>query len=478
MKWWITCLLVYGLSIPLAGQSIIWEKSVHLGGDRISSISNTVDGNLLCGGATSRFGQNIVNVGSFYGSVLIKYNQEGDTFWIKNLKILGDIEALHLTENGLIWAVMQRTEPYPPSPIQMAYFPGLILLSNDSTKLLKLEFPELNFFEVGDSYPTVDGGLIVFGNRSPSFIPSYEQDFYAFKVDALGNLQWSRPYNPGPTKSFCQGGHVEPMANGNFLVSGSMGSRIVSFEIDPETGNDTNFVQWYQTPSNHLFDVPGVVQSPDSLAKVIGTKRMTPNRFYFGNHKSATQKLWGGEQLGGALQPIQNADGSCILIYGTNSFEGLISKVNADSTIAWHISSTNASQIQGRKVFYDCLYFPDQSGILVGYNLPTLGGTGRDFYIAKFSGIGEPFDPTGVKQPQLVKPDAIAFPNPTNTSFRFKKDFQKGEMYLFTITGKRVLSLPKLLQESSVDVSGLAAGTYLYRAVLDGRPHWGKIVKQ
>jgi hypothetical protein len=114
---------------------------------------------------------------------------------------------------------------------------------------------------------------------------------------------------------------------------------------------------------------------------------------------------------------------------------------------------------------------------LVGYNLPSFSGTERDFYNAKFSGIGEPFEPTGVKQPHPVKTDAVPFPNPTQTSFRFKKAFQKGEVYLFTITGKRVISEPRLLPDGAIDVSGLAAGTYLYRAVLDGRPHWGKIVK-
>jgi hypothetical protein len=113
---------------------------------------------------------------------------------------------------------------------------------------------------------------------------------------------------------------------------------------------------------------------------------------------------------------------------------------------------------------------------LVGTNTRT--GYSDDFYIAKFSGIGTPFDPTGIKQPHLVKNDALPFPNPCLESFRFKKEFQKGEVYLFSLAGKRVLSQQSLHKDQALDVSMLAAGTYLYRAVLDGRPHWGKVLKQ
>lgn len=474
-KWcWIA--LLVGQSYHLYGQDILWEKSVHIEVEQLYSVCQSSDNQILTGGNLSKYGTYVPGNSLFFRAALLKYTNEGDTLWLKKLPILGSVKNLFLNESGMIWATCQVTNPNT-DPLNNFYFPAVMLLANDSSIVVNQQFPDMHHFEVGDSYPTVDGGLIVFGSKQPSTIPGFQMDFYAFKVNALGVLEWSRPYNPGPTNNFCQGGHVEPMANGRFLASGSMGSRIVSFEIDPETGNDTNFVQWYQTPSNHIFDVPGVVQAPDSMMKVIGTKRRTPSLFYFGHHKTSSEKIWGGEQLGGALQPIQNSDGSCILIYGTSATQGFISRVNADSTIAWHISSTNASQIQGRKVFYDCLYTEDQSGILVGYNLPTTGGTSRDFYIAKFSNIGQPFDPTGVKQPHLVKTDALPFPNPTDRYFQFKKEYQKGEVHLFTVEGKRVKS-EQLKTKGLIDVSTLPAGTYLYRAVLDGKPHWGKIVKR
>ena len=476
MKWWIVCLPWLALCTPTIGQNFVWEKSFHLGGESYFSVQNASDGQILAGGQTSKFGVNIPGNAGFYRAVLVKYTGNGDTLWLKKLPILGSVKNLFLNENGLIWATCQVTNPNL-DPLNNFYFPAVFLLANDSSIVVQKQFPEMHRFEVGDSYPTVDGGLIVFGQRSPSFYPGYEQDFYAFKVDALGQLQWSRPYNPGPTNSFCQGSHIEPMANGNFLVSGSMGSRIVSFEIDPETGNDTNFVQWYQTPGNFLLYESGVVQAKDSTYRISSYTSANTQKFFLGSYKNNTTKLWGGEQLGGCYPPVSNHDGSIILNHSSSQTSSKLSKINSDSSIAWSLN-TNSIQLPGKKLIIDLLYLDDESGVLVGSYNQMFSGRSDDFYIAKFSGIGEPFDPTGVKQPHLVKTDAVPFPNPAQTSFRFKKAFQKGEVYLFTITGKRVFSEPRLLPDTAIDVSGLAAGTYLYRAVLDGRPHWGKIVKK
>ena len=441
----------------------------------MASICPSFDNNLLTGGSSSRFGITVPGNRDFDRAILLKFTQSGDTLWLKKLPILGDVYKLHPIGNGLTWAVCQVLNPNT-DPLNNFYFPAVFLLANDSAIVSHNQFPDMNRFELTDSYPTVDGGLMVFGQRSPSFIPGNELDFYAFRLSPAGQLLWSRAYSPG--NSFCQGGRIEPMANGRYLVSGSMGSRIVSFEIDPISGADTNIVQWYQTPTNHIFDVPAVRQAPDTLRKVTGTKRImapNPSRFYFGNHRRPNQKLWGGEQIGGALAPLQNDDGSCILVYGTNTNDGFISRINQDSSIAWHISSTNNSQIPGRKVFYDCLYFPNQTGILVGYNRQQ--GQSTNFYIAKFSGMGIPFDPLGVYQPHLVGKDAIAFPNPSSGSFRFQKSFSQGEIHLYDLQGKHLLS-QSLKPEKEIDISKLASGMYLYRATLDGRPHAGKILKK
>lgn len=456
------------------GQQFLWERSFHLEYESFYSVCQSTDNQILAGGLTTKFGFTDPVVGEIYGSALVKLGQEGDSLWIKKMPFPGKIQNLIPNGLGLIWAVYQVRQPYLQPSNDLMYFPAVTLLADDSAIVVQQSFPALNTFQLGDSYLTTDGGLLLFGTKSPSLYPGYTSDFYALKLDGIGNLEWSRAYNPGPTNSFCQGGQVEPMANGNFLVSGSMGSRIVSFEIDPETGNDTNFVQWYQTPSNHLFDSPGVLQAPDSSFIVSGSKRVSPAYFYLGRHKSPGVKNWGGEQRGGSFPPVLNADGSCIMVYGIspNTF---VVKINSDSSIAWNINTLTQSQLPGRKVLNDILYNPDGTGYMVGYNTQT--GQSDNFYIAKFSGIGEPFDPTGVKHPHLVKSDAVPFPNPTQTSFRFRKAFQKGEVYLFSITGKRVFSEPHLLPDCAIDVSGLAAGTYLYRAVLDGRPHWGKVVK-
>jgi hypothetical protein len=473
----LVCTGILSWCKPIFAQDFLWERSLNMEVESFHSVCMASDGQILCGGETFAFGINTPTFGALFGSALVKFSINGDSLWIKKMPYLGYIKTLCPTNSGLIWAVFQVKQANPLGGNDAMYFPAVTLLANDSSITIQKAFPEMNTFQLGDSYLTTDGGLILFGTKSPSLIPGYDSDFYAIKIDQVGNLEWSRAINPGTTNSFCQGGQVEPIANGNFLVSGSMGSRIVSFEIDPETGLDTNFVQWYQTPSNNLINNSGVNQGPDGSKRVSGTRMVSPSYFYFGNHISASQKTWGGEQRGGSFPPYINEDGSSILVYGV-SINSYVSKIEADSFVSWKINTATESQIEGKKILTDLHYDLDGTGYLVGSNTPSWSVTGQDFYIAKFSGIGYPFDPTGIRQVHLVKTDAFPFPNPTNQSFRFKKEFQKGEVYLFTIEGKRVLSQPTLLPDVPINVSGLAAGTYLYRAVLDGRPHWGKIVKE
>lgn len=467
----VVCIGMFSWCKPLFAQEIIWERSFHLRTEQFFSVCLGNDGQLVAGGETFAFGINVPGNTAFMGSALMKISTEGDSLWIKKMPYLGYVKNLCPTGTGLIWAAFQVTEPYQPA--NNKYYPAVALLANDSSILVKKSFPDLNTFQLGDSYLTTDGGLILFGSRSPSFIPGYSQDFYALKVDALGELQWNRPFNPGPTNGFCQGGHVEPMANGNFLVSGSMGSRIVSFEIDPETGNETNFKQWYQNPGLQIIYTGAVSQSTNFHKIVTGSIQGSSPKFYISRYDSSGQKIFGGASLLGSVPPSANRDGSCVLLTATDVNTRFLSRLNPDSTDFWKVPLITS--IPGRKTFYDLLYSENETGFIVGSNTRT--GYSDDFYIAKFSGIGEPFDPTGVKQPHLVKTDAVPFPNPASTSFRFKKEFQKGEVYLFTITGKRVISEHDLSPQCAVDISGLAAGTYLYRAVLDGRPHWGKIIK-
>jgi hypothetical protein len=468
----LVCIGIVSWCRPLLGQQILWERSFHLRTEQFFSVCSSGDGQILAGGETFAYGINVPGNTAFMGSALFKISPEGDSIWIKKMPYLGSIKNLVPTGTGLIWAVFQVTEPFQPT--NNKYYPAVTLLANDSAILINKSFPELNTFELADSYSTLDGGLILFGTKSPSLFPGYTSDFYAMKLSALGNLEWSRAYNPGPTNSFCQAGQVEPMANGNFLVSGSMGSWIVSFEIDPVAGTDTNFVQWYQADGNFLIKNGSVRQSINNSRIVTGSIQNSSSQFYISKYDSAGFRIFGGASLLGSVPPFTNKDGSCIILTAIDVNTRFLSRLNSDSTDYWKVQLVTS--IPGRKFFYDLLYSENDNGYLVGTNTRT--GYSDDFYIAKFSGIGTPFDPTGIKQPHLVKNDALPFPNPCLESFRFKKEFQKGEVYLFSLAGKRVLSQQSLHKDQALDVSMLAAGTYLYRAVLDGRPHWGKVLKQ
>jgi len=199
-------------------------------------------------------------------------------------------------------------------------------------------------------------------------------------------------------------------------------------------------------------------------------------KFYFGKNDFFTgQRIWGGEQTGGFGPFLMNEDGSILANRSVSFSELQINKYGPDSSLIW--SSTSLLSNGYRRALFDMLYLGNDTGIVVGVQYNQTNPTGPFFYIAKFSGVGYPFDPLGIKQPHLVKKDAFPFPNPTTGLFRLKKEYQKGEIHFFALSGKLMKS-EMLVTKGMIDISGFPAGTYFYRAILDGRPHTGKIVKE
>lgn len=464
----------------MVGQTIVWEKAVPLGpagGDQLNAVTFTSDFSYLAGGRSMEYSLTIPGNSDFPRAVLTKINSQGDTTWVKLLPSLGTVKGLHPMENGLIWAVIEAVQPFLPA--NNFFFPRAILLANDSIPIVTASFPQLDYFEVGDSYPTNDGGVIIFGSRMPSIVPGFQKDFYALKINALGQEVWSRPYPLG-IAGFGTAGQIEPMANGRFFCSGSDGKRLVSFEIFEDDGRDTLFKTWYTSPGNKVLDFPAGVQIPGQEFGFQGTyiSGGSNYRFFLGKFNSLGIKLWGGEQSGGILPiPLMaNSDSSLIANYGFSASDIRVVRLGKDSSIIWSLNNVNSS-ITGFKQFYGMLYNGDDTGILVGSVTKPTNPVGPYFYVAKFSGVGYPYDPTGLKQPHLVQKDAFPFPNPSAGLLQLKKEYQKGEIHFFTLSGKCMKS-ETLKTKGLIDISAFPSGTYFYRAILDNKPHTGKIIKQ
>ena len=297
----ITAIFIAVIPFLTHGQDIIWEKAVPFGysiSAELNTICQTNDGNFLAGGKSSEFGIVVPGNSGFQGTAIMKFTPEGDSLWIKKLPSLGTVKALHPTGTGFTWAVIEAVQPFLPG--NNFYFPRAILLQNDSIPLLNVSFPQLDYFEISDSYPTLDGGLIIFGSKDPSINPNLQKDFYAFKINALGQEVWSRAYPLG-VSGFGTAGQIEPMANGRYFCSGSDGKRLVSFEIFPEDGRDTLFRTWYNSPGNRVFQNPFIRQGPENAGVLSGNYSTgSGNKFYFGKHDfNSLSKIWGGEQTGG-----------------------------------------------------------------------------------------------------------------------------------------------------------------------------------
>jgi hypothetical protein len=147
-----------------------------------------------------------------------------------------------------------------------------------------------------------------------------------------------------------------------------------------------------------------------------------------------------------------------------------------DSNYFWRIS-TNNSSIQGVKGFYDIIYNEDETGILLGSTRQATIPNATIFYFAKFTGIGRPFDPTGVHHPHLTEKQGGIYPNPVRDYFRFRKQYSKGEVVFYLPNGKQLFNL-NLENNQPINIGHLPSGLYIYRCQLDGKAYAGRLFKQ
>lgn len=72
--------------------------------------------------------------------------------------------------------------------------------------------------------------------------------------------------------------------------------------------------------------------------------------------------------------------------------------------------------------------------------------------------------------------DVILYPNPTNGTLHIKTeiDYKKIEITIFTISGKKLLTINN---QTDIDISSLSSGAFLVKIILDGKIETSKIIK-
>lgn len=457
----------------MKAQDIIWEKQWGYapGGERIEKICPAANGTFFATGYSTKFRKDTLGSTYFY-TLLIKFDQNGDTLWMKRLNVLYGYTSFLGHKFGNIYQAALLTQS-----TWVNYIPVLIEFTEDGIILETKYFTQFSNYLLNDGFRTPDGGLLFPGT---GIGPGTNQS--VFKFNFLNELEWSYAYFP-PVTIAGFGQRIEPMANGHYLLSGILGKRIYGFELD-SSGNEVSQKQFYETPTNMVFDGGFASQLWRKRTLAFGQFDQNGTRkvamFCF---DSLGNKIWGGERNGNSGPVFINRELSFIHTGTEDNFK-YIARISADSSTIWKINLGSFSE--NRAVVSDLCFTQNDTGIIAGTYIHSQGNQGFQFWLVKIAGVGTAYDPTNPgdtvtvsAQEKLFRPkdSPVLFPNPTTETIRFTKLTQETLLAIYSSTGKKLFE-KAIMPDEYVDVCHLPHGAYLYHLKMGERVFTGKFLKR
>src|ERR1043165_7244064 len=219
--------------------NIVWQKSY--GGslmDEASSVAITLDGGyILAGKSSSNNGDVTFNYG-FSDYWIIKTDDKGKKQWQKSYGgSMSDIaNSIQVTsDSGFIVAGVSYSNDDDVTDNHGNGDAWIIKLDKNGTLQWQKAFGGSLFDIANDVHQTPDGGLIVAGytvsNDGDILYNHGQEDFWIFKLDENGNLQWQNTM--GGTGGDCASA-VQPTLDGGYVLCGLTHSR--DYDIDSTLG--------------------------------------------------------------------------------------------------------------------------------------------------------------------------------------------------------------------------------------------------
>jgi hypothetical protein len=457
----------------LLAQNLVWEKEwgFQPGSEQIYKVCPTQDGNFFAFGSSSKFMQ------TFWGSqyhfpLIIKINADGDTLFMKRIEVLNSSLNFIGHKYGDVYQAVFTT-PLPGftrCPVIVEFTGNGIILE---TKI----FTQLTGYYLSEGIRTPDLGLLFTGTGiGPG------TNMCGFKFNFLNELEWANAFFP-PAQVPGFGRRVEPMANGNYLVSGYMGRRIYGFEID-SAGNQIAQKQFYETPSNNVFWDAKAHQGFDkgsfSSGYYLDNNMNRKDAFFF--HDSLGNKIWGGESTNG-IGPTFLTREKTLIISGWEPGSRHIRRIKQDSSEIWKVNLGAGNN--NPKVINDLIFTQNDTGIIVGTHIYSQGNVGYQFYIAKIAGVGTAYDPTDPDDTVFVsakerlfrpKDTPILYPNPVCEAFQFSKLTEESLLAIYSIKGEKLFE-KSITPGEKIKAGNLPKGLYLYHIRMGKRVFTGKMIK-
>ena len=451
-------------------QNIIWESRLSWPGtDYLSDVVAADSGQYLAVGISFRYGFNAPS-GSIYGLVLAKFDANGDTSFVRHLGgyYAGEDPAICRGENGVVYVMCK------------------LAFTSSNLQIFKLDYDgnilsQFSLIDTGATYSSKiryskDGNLLITGGR----LGSTRDSMRIIKANRIGLVLWDKTYSGGGTVS--SGEYLEETPNGTYLASGTTSSNIWAIEVD-SNGNQLRQGLLYRNSRNFLFTDVAVKSAPVNRFIATGNFGSGATRsYYFGSHNLLTSaKHWGGETIRGTIFPPYVNNDLTIVYFKSNLDGPMFTKIDADSNLIWQvrINSTLGVDI-GVRPLAIC-YNSDSSAIMVGWTNDNNSNLGRDFYAARISGVGVPYDPTTplATKPQLGSKGGISlWPQPSGGVVHFGGFVGPATVVLYDMKGQRVLLPTAVLPRQPLSIAHLPKGLYAYRLVAKDRVWTGKVVRE
>ena len=461
-------------------QNIIWERRYSwIYFDQLTDVVAADPGQYLAVGISQRLGIQLPTR-SFYGLALVKFDEFGDTSFVKHLGgyLTNSYTYMCRGDSGIIYVVTK------------------LAFTSSNVVVLKLDY-EGNII---DEFIVPDNGTgpfdpadIIYSKKKEILIIGPDQSargdsMRVVKLNSIGLVIQNRNYSGGGTTTW--GNYIEEASNGTYLASGTTSSNIWAVELD-SNGNQLRQGLLYRNSGNLLFTNAAVKAAPSNRYICFGTFASgSILNYYFGSHDGLTnRRIWGGEKQGSGLPPQILNTGQLITYDGTQTFG--FSKLDDDSSRIWRIEFGNSRLGSNSILLKAFSYNPDSSVIAVGY-LNYNSPTNQDFYIARISGVGVPYDPTTpvATRPQLGSRGGISiWPQPASHAnggtLHFGGFAGPATLALYNMKGQQVFPVPgttsttataTLLPRQPVPIGHLPPGLYVYRLVARDRVWMGKVV--
>jgi hypothetical protein len=239
---------------------------------------------------------------------------------------------------------------------------------------------------------TTDGGYVAAG-RTQSF-GAGSDDMYIIKLDASGNLQWSRTIGGA---GYDEANSIIQTTDGGYAVAGStqsFGAGNRDMYIIKLNGSGT--LQWSRTVGGTNLDAAySIIQTTDGGYAVAGfnpTFGAGNSDFYIVKFDSSGTLLWsktaGGGGLEYAFSIIQTTDGGYAVAgstttFGAGSGDMYIVKLDASGNLQW--SRTIGGTME--EFAYSIIQTTD-GGYAVAGRTQSFGAGNNDMYIVKLDASG------------------------------------------------------------------------------------------